>query len=277
MKTAIIIGSGLGGLSTALRLSTLGYKVTVLEKGTTPGGRLNQFKKDGFTFDVGPSFMSMSYELDELFKSINEKNPVKLTELDPLYKVFFEGQEKPYRIWKNLEKLENEFKDIEPDLGTKVHTYLTKAGEFFHDTEDKIVKSNYDSMLDYVAKLTRVPLKHLPYLFRNLWKQVEKNFQSEEVRIIFSLVAFFLGSTPFQTPAIYSLLNYTEMRHDGYWKVEGGMYKLVEEIMNILNRKGVEFVFNTEIVSVANSNGKLISLLDNNGKQWECGYFHCKF
>ena len=75
MKSAIIIGSGLGGLSTALRLSSIGYRVTVLEKNSSPGGRLNQLKKDGFTFDVGPSFMSMSYELDELFKSSGEKNP----------------------------------------------------------------------------------------------------------------------------------------------------------------------------------------------------------
>ena len=88
MKSAIIIGSGLGGLSTALRLSSLGYKVTVLEKYSTPGGRLNQLKKDGFTFDIGPSFMSMSFELRELFDSTDEKNPVILQELDPLYQPY---------------------------------------------------------------------------------------------------------------------------------------------------------------------------------------------
>ena len=273
MKSAIIIGSGLGGLSTALRLNSLGYKVTVLEKNPTPGGRLNQLKKDGFTFDVGPSFMSMSFELEELFKSSGEKNPVTLKELDPLYQVYFEGNKKPYKIWKNLDKLAEEFKQIEPDLGAKVSKYLSKAGEFFHDTEDKVVKSNYENVLDYLVKLTRVPLKHLPYLFRNMWKEVERNFNSEEVRIIFSLVAFFLGSTPFQTPAIYSLLNYTEMKHDGYWKIEGGMYRLVEELVHILKKRGVEFVYNTEITSVASSNGKLISLLDTEGKEWKSDIF----
>ncbi len=273
MKSAIIIGSGLGGLATALRLSSIGYRVTVLEKNSSPGGRLNQLKKDGFTFDVGPSFMSMSYELDELFKSSGENNPVVLKELDPLYQVFFEGRDKPYKIWKDLDKLEKEFKEIEPGLGAKVNKYLLKAGEFFHDTEDKVVKSNYANVFDYLMKLTRVPLKHLPYLFRNMWNEVERNFQSEEVRVIFSLVAFFLGSTPFQTPAIYSLLNYTEMKHDGYWKIEGGMYKLVEEIVKILERRGVEFVYNTEITGVANSNGKLISLIDSNGKLWSADIF----
>ena len=273
MKSAIIIGSGLGGLSTALRLNSLGYMVTILEKNSTPGGRLNQLKKDGFTFDVGPSFMSMSFELEELFKSSGERNPVILRELDPLYQVYFEGNKEPYRIWKNPDKLAEEFEQIEQDLGTKVNNYLSKAGEFFHDTEDKVVKSNYENVLDYLVKLTKVPLKHLPYLFRNMWKEVERNFDSEELRIIFSLVAFFLGSTPFQTPAIYSLLNYTEMKHDGYWKVEGGMYRLVEELEKMLRRRGVEFFFNTEIISVGSSNGKLISLMDTNGKEWTSDIF----
>jgi phytoene desaturase len=106
-----------------------------------------------------------------------------------------------------------------------------------------------------------------------MWSEVEKNFESEQVRVIFSLVAFFLGSTPFQTPAIYSLLNYTEMKHDGYWKVKGGMYKIVEELMKILESRGVNFVFNTEIVGVANSNGKLNSLIDRNGKTWSADIF----
>lgn len=273
MKSAIIIGSGLGGLSTALRLSKKGYKVTILEKHSTPGGRLNILEMDGFRFDMGPSFMSMTYELDELFDSIGVKNPVELEELDPLYQVFFEGKDKPRQIWKDLQKLEKEFADVEPDLAKKADRYLTRAGQFFHDTEDKVVKSNFDSKLGYLLKLSRVPLKHLPYLYKTIWSEVEKNFKSEEVRIIFSLVAFFLGATPFKTPAIYSLLNYTEMRHNGYWKVKGGMYRLVEEIVKILKEWNVEIIYNTEIVGVKNSNGKLNELVDQNGKTWTADLF----
>ncbi len=272
-KKAIIIGSGLGGLSTALRLSTDGYDVTILEKYSKAGGRLNQLEMEGFKFDMGPSFMSMSYELDELFESCGIKNPIVLQELDPLYQVFFEDEEKPYKIWKDLKKLEEEFKEIEPNLAIKVEKYLAKAGEFFHDTEDKVIKSNYNNVLEYILKLTRVPLKHLPYLYKKMWGEVEKNFESEQVRVIFSLVAFFLGSTPFHTPAIYSLLNYTEMKHDGYWKVEGGMYKLVEELLKLLHERKVKIVYNTEIIGVNNSNGMLYSMIDNNGKIWEADIF----
>jgi phytoene dehydrogenase-like protein len=127
MKTAIIIGSGLGGLSTALRLKHIGYDVTILEKHSTPGGRLNIIKEKGYTFDLGPSFMSMTYELDELFNSINRQNPIRLKELDPLYKVFFEGGKRPYTIWKNLDKLQDEFAELEPNLKVKVEKYLSRA------------------------------------------------------------------------------------------------------------------------------------------------------
>lgn len=273
MKKAIIIGSGLGGLSTALRLSSKGYDVTILEKHSTPGGRLNILEMDGFRFDMGPSFMSMTYELDELFKSIDRKVPVELEELDPLYQVFFEGKEKPRQIWKDLRKLEKEFADVEPNLAEKADKYLKRAGEFFHDTEDKVVKANFESKLGYILKLSRVPLKHLPYLYKTIWSEVEKTFSSEEVRIIFSLVAFFLGATPFKTPAIYSLLNYTEMKHNGYWKVKGGMYKLVEEIVRILNDMNVKIVYDTEIVQIKNQNGRVNEIVDQRGKTWTADIF----
>ncbi len=273
MKNIIIIGSGLGGLSTALRLSNLGYQVTILEKHNTPGGRLNIIEQDGFRFDMGPSFMSMTYELEELFNSIGMKVPIELEELDPLYQVFFEGKEKSRLIYKDLKKLAKEFEDVEPNLEENAKRYLDKASQFFHDTIDKVVKSNFDNKLEYILKLSRVPLKHLPYLQKNMWSEVEKHFKSEEVRVIFSLVAFFLGSTPFQTPAIYSLLNYTEMKHNGYWKVKGGMYKLVEEIIKILEEKNVKIVYNTEIVAVGNNNGKVYELIDQNGKKWTADIF----
>jgi phytoene desaturase len=269
LKKLIIIGSGLGGLSTALRLSNKGYDITILEKHSTPGGRLNTIEQDGFRFDMGPSFMSMTYEFDDLFKSAGIYNPLIMKELDPIYQVFFEGREKPFRIFKDLMKLDSEFKGIENNLAEKLERYLNKGGEFFHDTEEQVVKSNYKNKLDYILKLSKVPKKHLPYLYRSMWKELEKTFDSEEVRVIFSLVAFFLGSTPFQTPSIYSLLNYTELKHNGYWSVNNGMYSIVREIVKILESRNVKFEFNTEIIRVANNNGNVAQMVDQNGKMWE--------
>jgi len=272
-KTAVIVGSGLGGLSTALRLTQNNFKVTIVEKYHQAGGRLNQLKLDGFTFDVGPSFMSMTYELDELFNYINEKNPLQLEPLDPLYNVFFEGRKKPFRLWKDLNRLQEEFSGIEDNVPEKVEKFLNKAGEFFHDTIDKVVKRNFDNKIDYIFQLSKVPKKHVPYLFKSVWSEVSKIFESNELRVIFSLVAFFLGSTPFRTPAIYTLLNYTEMRHNGYWKISGGMYRLVEVIVDILKRRGVNFVFNSEIVNYTSSNDKIVNLVDENGQRYEADIF----
>jgi phytoene desaturase len=272
-KKVIIIGTGLGGISTALRLSSMGYKVVMLEKHSTPGGRMNILEIEGFRFDLGPTFMSMTYEFDELFNSIGIKNPVEFEELDPLYKVFFEGKEKPRRIFKDLKKLAEEFIDIEPELEKKADQYLNRAGQFWHDTEDKVVKSNFDSMFKYLLQLATVPWKHIPYLYRTMWSEVDKHFKSEEIKIIFSLVAFFLGATPFQTPAIYSLLNYTEMRHNGYWRIKGGMYKLIEELVKILKARGVEFHFNTEVISAISKNGKIYEVVDNKANKWQADIF----
>jgi len=264
-KSVIIVGAGLGGLATALRLSYQGYAVTIIEKQSNAGGRLNTFEKDGFTFDVGPSFFSMSYEFVELFKSIDEPIPIELNELNPLYTVNIAGQDRVYQIYKDLDKLAAEFKDVEANFEEKARKYLIGAKEIFHDTEYRVVKKNFDNIIQFLASMATVPLKHLPKLFRTFWQELERHFDSEEVKIIFSLVAFFLGATPFNTPSVYNLLNYTELEHDGYWNVKGGMYKIVEGILPMLEKKGVKFIYNTEIVKANYTTQKLTSVTDNFG------------
>jgi len=270
---AIIIGSGLGGLSTALRLAHKGFEVEIIEKHHSPGGRLNILKKDGFTFDVGPSFFSMSYEFEELFTSCGIKNPIKLNELNPLYAVYFEHRQKPFLIYKDLDKLQKEFENIEDHLISKVENYLKSAGRLFHDTENLIIRRNFISKTDYLLALIKVPLRHSPKLFRNMWSELERNFQSEELKIIFSLVAFFLGSTPFQTPAVYQLLNYTELKHDGYWNVKGGMYRIVENLLELLNQKNVSIKLNTEITGIEYSGKRIVSVTDQDGKKYHADIF----
>lgn len=265
-KKVLIVGAGLGGLATALRLSHQGYEVEIVEKHHQAGGRLNQMKKDGFTFDIGPSFFSMSYEFKELFDYCKVPNPIQFNELSPLYAVFFSHRTKPFYIHKDLKKLEKEFEGLERNFSKGIEKYLSEAGEMFHDSEYKIVKRNFDSKLSYFYALSKVPVKHGPKLFYSMWKELEKHFDSEEARVIFSLVAFFLGSTPFETPAVYSLLNYTELVHDGYWNVKGGMYKITEEIVNLLNKKYVPIHYNTEIKEVLFSDGKLNGMRDEKGK-----------
>lgn len=273
IKTVTIVGAGLGSLATALRLSYKGYQVKIIEKQDKAGGRLHILKKDGFTFDVGPSFFSMSYEFHELFDSIGEPIPFELNELNPLYTVNIQGQDRVFQIYKDLDKLAAEFRGIEDNFETKVRKYLKGAKEIFHDTEYRVVKKNFDSIVGFLASMATVPLKHAPKLFRTFWAELERHFDSEEVKIIFSLVAFFLGATPFNTPSVYNLLNYTELEHDGYWNVKGGMYKIVEGILPLLEKKGVEIIYNTEIVSAQYNQKELVSVTDQNGEEYTSDLF----
>ncbi len=272
-KKVLVVGTGLGGLTTALRLSKLGYAVEVVEKHHQAGGRLNQLKKDGFTWDLGPSFFSMSYEFDEFFKFMEMKAPFEFVELDPLYTVQFRNSRKKYTIYRDLDKLAQEFSEVEPDFKRNMEKLLASAGKFFHDTDELVIKKNYNSVLHWLFTLARVPLGHTPKLFRSVWKELERHFSSEEVKQIFSLVAFFLGATPYDTPAIYTLLTYTELVHDGYHNVKGGMYRIVEGLLEEMDRRGIPIHYNTEITGYAEKNGGLEYLVDRAGNKWESDLF----
>jgi phytoene desaturase len=274
-KKVLIIGTGMGGLATALRLTSAGYTVEMVEKHHQAGGRLNQIKDKGFTFDVGPSFFSMSYEFEEFFKSIGEVNPLVFQKINPLYAVFFAHRDKPFKIYTELEKLAKEFEEIEPNFVAKATKYLAQAKHLFHDTEYRIVKRNFDSKLDYGIALAGVPLRNAPFLFRSMWNELGRHFESQDVKVIFSLVAFFLGATPFDTPAVYALLNYTELEHDGYWNVKGGMYRIVEELVKIAEARGVKIHYNTEIVKMRATNDTIDGFIDQNGTVHTADVYVC--
>ncbi len=272
-KKVLIVGTGLAGITSALRLSKLGYKVEMVEKYHQAGGRLNQIKKDGFTWDVGPSFFSMSYEFDEFFNFMEMDPPFESVELDPLYTVNFAGKPEKYTIYRDLDKLAAEFKNIEPHFKENMQKLLDSAGKFFHDTEELVIKKNYNSALHWLFTLARVPLGHTPKLFRSVWKELERHFSSEEVKQIFSLVAFFLGATPYDTPGIYTLLTYTELVHDGYHNVRGGMYKIVEGLLEEMAKRKIPIHYNREIVDFREQDGKLVHLIDQEGRRWKADLF----
>jgi phytoene desaturase len=264
-KKVLIVGSGLGGLSTALRLACDGYQVEILEKYHQAGGRLNQLKMNGFIFDIAPTFFSMSYEFDELIRYCGITKPFEFVELDPLYSVHFEGDKKNYLIYKNPEKLAAEFRQIEPGFKKKLQDYLRSCGDIFHDTENIVIRRNYSGIPDYLFQLAKVPPKHAPKMFRSMWQELERYFDSYEVKVIFSLVSFFLGGTPFDTPSVFSMLNYTELVHDGYHNVKGGMYKIVEGLLRELKVKDVSINYGIEINGFKEKNNLIEGLKDTKG------------
>lgn len=266
-KSVLIAGAGLAGLATALRLAKKGYTVEIVEKNGNAGGRLNQLKKDGFTFDTGPSFFSMSYEFTNFARDCNIRLPFEYYELDPLYSVTFRKNDFPYHLYKDIRKLAAQFSETEPDFEQGIRRYLDKSRRLYHDT-NIVIKSNYNSLFDYLLTLMKVNPVHLPVIFRNFWQQVSHYVKSNDAREILSLVAFFLGKTPFDTAAVYTLLSYTEFMHDGYYNVNGGMYRIVEGIVGELEKENVKIHYNTEIVDFIAEGRTLKYLVDRNGRKW---------
>ncbi|HBE43662.1 MAG TPA: phytoene desaturase [Bacteroidales bacterium] len=266
-KKVLIVGAGLGGLATGLRLAKKGYSVEIIEKNSQAGGRLNQLKRDGFTFDTGPSFFSMSYEFTEFARECGISLPFKYYALDPLYNVNFKSSPVIYSLYKDIAKLAQQFRESEPDFEKNMRKYLEKSGRLYHDT-NVVIKSNYDSLADYLLTLMKVNPLHLPVIFRNFWQQVAHYIKSDEARQILSLVAFFLGRTPFDTVGVYTLLSYTEFQHDGYFNVEGGMYKIIEGIVKELEKENVNIIYDTEITDFLSEDSRLSYLIDINNKKW---------
>jgi len=266
-KSVLIAGAGLGGLATALRLARKGYRVEIVEKNGNAGGRLNQLKKDGFTFDTGPSFFSMSYEFTDFAKDCNIDLPFQYYQLDPLYSVNFSRSPKTYHLYNEICKLADQFREEEPGFEAGFRKYLEKSKRLYHDT-NVVIKTNYDSMFEYLLTLLKVNPIHLPVIFRSFWQQVSKYVKSTDAREIISLVAFFLGKTPFDTPAVYTLLSYTEFMHDGYYNVKGGMYKIVEGIVDELKKENVTIHYDTEITDYVAEGDTLKYLVDSKNRKW---------
>ena len=269
-KSVLIAGAGLGGLATALRLVKKGYKVEIIEKNSMAGGRLNQLKKDGFTFDTGPSFFSMSYEFTDFAKECNIDLPFQYYQLDPLYSVNFSRSPITYHLYNEISRLAAQFRETEPGFETGFRKYLEKSRRLYYDT-NIVIKTNYDSVFEYLLTLMKVNPIHLPVIFRSFWQQVSKYVKSNDAREILSLVAFFLGKTPFDTPAVYTLLSYTEFMHDGYYNVKGGMYKIVEGIVDELKKENVRIHYNTEFTDYISEGDTLKYLVDRNNKKWKQG------
>lgn len=273
-KEVLIIGAGIGGLATAIRLLKAGYDVHILEKNAQAGGRLNKLQKDGFTFDIGPSFFTMSYEFKEFAEQCGIDLPFEYEELDPLYVVnLADGQR--FELHKDPELLAKQFAKIEPDFSNKLKRYLASGQKLFEGSMPTIIKQNHNSLGEYIKALVQSPPEQVGKLFRNFYQEVSRYFDAPESRAIISLVSFFLGRSPFQTSAIYTLLSYMEFQHDGYYNVKGGMYKIVEGLTEVIQKMGGKITYNTQITEVITDNDRITALVDRNGNRYEGDVYVC--
>ncbi|WP_080059287.1 phytoene desaturase family protein [Spirosoma aerolatum] len=248
-QRVLVIGAGFAGLAAATSLADKGYDVTVLEKNEMPGGRARVFQAKGFTFDMGPSWYWMPDVFDTYFSRFGKKTSdyYKLVRLDPSYSVIFSPAEVinlPAGI-PNLEKL---FDQIEPGSGAKLHQFLKQASYKYEVGMNKFVWKPSRSITEFLSLKLLYDVTRLD-VFQSFATHARKFFRHPRLLEIIEFPILFLGATPENTPAMYSLMNYAEMAL-GTWYPMGGMYEIVKAMVSLAEEKGVKLLLNQPVKSI---------------------------
>ena len=263
-KEIYIIGSGFSSLAASCYLSKEGYNVTVLEKNETLGGRARQFKKEGFTFDLGPSWYWMPDVFERFFADFGKKpsDYYILDKLSPGYEVYF-GENDSIKISDKLEEIYEMFESVEPGSAKHLKSFIDSA------------KANYDTAIkDLVYKPGISPLElvnsttiaRVTQFFSTIRKQVRKNIKNDKLIEILEFPVLFLGAKPSNTPAFYNFMNYADFGL-GTWHPRGGMFKVIEGMVSLATSLGVKFQVEANVEKIiTDGNNDVIGLLVN-GKE----------
>lgn len=252
-KKILIAGAGFSSLSAACYLARDGYDVTVYEKNATIGGRARRLEKDGFTFDMGPSWYWMPDVFDRFFADFGRKTSdyYQLTKLEPAYRVYF-GKDDYVDIGDDPGKIAATFESIEPGSGAKLRRFIGRA------------KKNYDiAILDLVYRpgesplelITPDTLKNLAQFAGNISRDVRKLFKNEKLIRILEFPVLFLGAKPSDTPSFYSFMNYADFGL-GTWHPQNGMFDVVAAMEQLAKELGVEILPSSPIEKIVTHNGK---------------------
>lgn len=261
-KDIKIIGSGFSALAASCYLAQAGHQVTIYEKNETVGGRARQLIKDGFTFDIGPTWYWMPDVFERFFADFNKKpaDYYQLKKLAPAYQVYFDINDF-VTIADNLEEIIQTFESIEKGSGQVLADFMAEA------------KSNYDiAILDLVYNpgvsplelVTLETMKKVGQFFSNISKEVRKRFKNKKLIQILEFPVLFLGAKPSDTPSFYSFMNYADFGL-GTWHPKNGMYSVVLAMQQLALELGVTIHVNSNISKI-NVDGKSAKSLVVNGK-----------
>lgn len=263
-KKAIVIGSGFAGLSAATFLAKAGWQVDVLEKHDQPGGRCRHFKADGFTFDMGPSWYWMPDVFERYFAQFgkNVSDFYELIRLDPSYRIYWEQGKMD--IPSDYEGMKQLFESLEPGAGQRLDDFMKEAEYKYRVGINKLVFKPGRSLMEFLDKELIAGLFRLD-VFNDIKSHIAKHFKHPHLRQMMEFPVLFLGALPENTPALYSLMNYADVKL-GTWFPKGGMYKIVEGMHALAESKGVRFHFNTDVTSINVVNGKATGVTSAAGK-----------
>lgn len=252
LGSAVVIGGGIAGVATASLLAKEGYRVSLVEARSELGGRAGLWEHDGFRFDTGPSWYLMPEVFDHFYRLLGTSSAeqLKLTKLDPGYRVFFEKHSDSVDVVADMQANIDTFERIEPGAGNALRKYLTSAS----DTFDIALKSFlYGTFASFRPLLTGPVLKRGGRLGRLMAQSLEKfiagSFTDIRLRQILGYPAVFLGSSPALTPSLYHLMSHLDLR-DGVFYPAGGFTEVIQSMVRLARAEGVEILTDAQVTAI---------------------------
>lgn len=268
-KHAVIIGSGIGGIGSACLLAQAGYRVTVLEKNEQIGGRMSVLKRDGFTFDMGPSWYLMPDVFEHFFALLGERvqDHLQLTKLAPSYRIFFPERTSPVDIYSDLVKDLPTFESLEPGCTPRIHEYLNEAARKYDISMQHFLYRNVDRLRDFIIPELAKQGKGLN-MIKSMDRYTKGLFTSSELRQILQYTLVFLGNSPQNCPSLYSIMTHIDVSQGVYYP-QGGLNTIVQAIQKLARARGVEMRTHAEVAKISVKNGKADGVLLQNGERIE--------
>ena len=257
-----IIGSGIAGLSAALRLRSLGYEVTVFEAHSGPGGKLDEISQDGYRFDLGPSLFTMPQYIDELFELFNEnpRDHFNYLKKETLCNYFWTDGTR-FQTPAEREQFITAFSTSFKENPAKVRQFLEDNELKYELTAPLFLERSLHRLKTYLNGITVKAIAKIYRLdlFKSLYQTLQSYFKNPKSLQFFSRHATYNGSSPYQTPGIMSLIPHLEM-HFGTYYPEGGMRSITESLHQLAIRHGVHFHFDEKVTRIDLNKGKVIGL-----------------
>ncbi|WP_299129349.1 phytoene desaturase family protein [uncultured Winogradskyella sp.] len=255
-KKISIIGSGFSALSAACYLAQAGHKVSIFEKNNTVGGRARQLKKEGFTFDIGPSWYWMPDIFEKFFNDFGKRTSdyYQLDKLSPAYKIFFSDE--VITIGDHMDQICEEFERIEKGSSKPLRKFINQAQEHYDIAINKVVLKPGVSPFELVTKDT---ITRVDRFFKTISTEVRKKFKNPKLISTLEFPVLFLGAKPNQTPSFYSFMNYADFGL-GTWHPKGGMYEIIKAMSKLAKSLGVTINTNSNVEKITVENGKATSI-----------------
>ena len=245
----LIIGAGIGGIATAARLARRGCQVTVLEKCEKPGGRCGRMCVDGYTFDTGATLFMMPGLYAQTFAALGERmqDHLDLRRIDPTYHLTFPDDSR-LQLTSDMQQMRLRLEAIEPGSFERMLHYLGEAGRIYDLSLPGLLGRDFRSLPEFINPHMLRLFLQLKVLTRHT-SYVQRFFKDPRLQMAFTFQDMYMGLSPYQSPATYSLMQYTELA-DGLWYPMGGMYRVTEALTAIAEKLGVRFMYNTPVKQI---------------------------